>query len=39
MGGAGGGVTIIYSPTISTASTDEIERMGKLIEQAQRRRP
>lgn len=39
MGGAGGGVTIVYSPIISTASTDDIERMGKLIEQAQRRRP
>jgi hypothetical protein len=38
-GAGGGGVTIIYSPTISTASTDDIERMGKLIEQAQRRRP
>jgi phage-related minor tail protein len=37
--GGGGGITIVYSPTISTASTDEIERMGKLIEQAQRRRP
>jgi hypothetical protein len=35
----GGGVTIIYGPTISTASTDEIERLGKFIEQAQRRRP
>ncbi len=40
LAGAGGGnVTIVYSPTISTASNDEIERMGRLIEQARRRRP
>ncbi len=39
LGGAGGGVTIVYSPVISTASQNDIERMGRLIEQAQRRRP
>jgi hypothetical protein len=38
-GAGGGGVTIVYSPTISTASQDEIERIGSIIEQARRRRP
>lgn len=38
-GAGGGGMTFVYSPVISTASQDDIERMGKLIEQALRRRP
>lgn len=37
--GGGGGVTIVYQPTISTASPDEIEKFGKYVRQAIRRSP
>lgn len=37
LAGAGGNITIVYSPTMSTASPDEIENMASIIKQALRR--